>query len=118
MKKVYITVLSLILLTSCMSDDKYEGYNEDPKNPTQVDAAFLFNSATLSLVDQMTSTNVNTNIFRMLGQYWTETTYVDEANYDFTTRNIPQNHWSEMYRDVLLDLSDAKNRVMSDGDLT
>jgi hypothetical protein len=33
-----------------------------------------------SLVDQMTSTNVNTNIFRMLGQHWTETTYVDEAN--------------------------------------
>jgi hypothetical protein len=31
----------------------------------------------------MTSTNVNTNIFRMLGQHWTETTYVDEANYDF-----------------------------------
>jgi hypothetical protein len=27
----------------------------------------------------MTSTNVNTNIFRMLGQHWTETTYVDEA---------------------------------------
>jgi hypothetical protein len=39
-------------------------------------------------IDQMTSTNVNTNIFRMLGQHWTETTYVDEANYDFNTRNI------------------------------
>jgi autotransporter adhesin len=23
----------------------------------------------------------------MLGQHWTETTYVDEANYDFNTRN-------------------------------
>jgi hypothetical protein len=53
----------------------------------------------------MTSTNVNTNIFRMLGQHWTETTYVDEANYDFNTRNITNAHWSEMYRDVILDLS-------------
>lgn len=118
MKKIFITVFTLILLTSCMSDDKYENYNKDPKNPTQVEAGFLFNSATLSLVDQMTSTNVNTNIYRLLGQYWTETTYTDEANYDFTTRNIPQNHWSEMYRDVLLDLTDAKNVVMADADLS
>jgi hypothetical protein len=41
----------------------------------------------------------------MLGQHWTETTYVDEANYDFNTRNITNAHWSEIYRDVLLDLS-------------
>ena len=101
-----------------MSDDKYEDYNRDPKNPTQVDAGFLFNNALKSLVDQMTSTNVNLNIYRMLAQYWTETTYVDEANYDFNTRNIPQNHWSEMYRDVLLDLTDAQVIVMSDTDLS
>jgi hypothetical protein len=53
----------------------------------------------------------------MLGQHWTETTYVDEANYDFNTRNITNAHWSEIYRDVLLDLStskintDANNRL-------
>jgi hypothetical protein len=52
----------------------------------------------------------------MLGQHWTETTYVDEANYDFNTRNITNAHWSEIYRDVL-DLStskintDANNRL-------
>jgi hypothetical protein len=72
---------------------------------------FLYNNATKSLVDQMTSTNVNTNIFRMLGQHWTETTYVDEANYDFNTRNITNAHWSEMYRDVILDLSTAKTNT-------
>jgi hypothetical protein len=33
---------------------------------------------------------------------------VDEANYDFNTRNITNSHWSEMYRDVILDLSTAK----------
>jgi hypothetical protein len=51
----------------------------------------------------MTSTNVNTNILEWT--HWTETTYVDEANYDFNTRNITNAHWSEIYRDVLLDLS-------------
>ncbi len=115
MKKVILTTLTIFtLLVSCQSDDQYEEKNRDPKNPTQVSAEFLFNNATKSLVDQMTSTNVNTNIFRMLGQHWTETTYVDEANYDFNTRNIPQNHWSEMYRDVLLDLSTAKTNTDAD----
>jgi hypothetical protein len=118
MKKILITVLSIIALVSCQSDDAYENLNRDPKNPTQVDAGFLFNAATKSLYDQMTSTNVNTNIFRMLGQHWTETTYTDEANYDFNTRNIPANHWSEMYRDVLLDLTTAKEVVSADANLT
>jgi hypothetical protein len=54
----------------------------------------------------------------MLGQHWTETTYVDEANYDFNTRNIPQNHWSEMYRDVLLDLATAKANTDADASLS
>lgn len=115
MKKVILTTLTIFsLLVSCQSDEQYEEKNRDPKNPTQVSAEFLFNSATKSLFDQMTSTNVNTNIFRMLGQHWTETTYVDEANYDFNTRNIPQNHWSEMYRDVLLDLATAKTNTDAD----
>lgn len=109
MKKIILTTLTIItLMASCQSDDQYEDKNRDPKNPTQVSSDFLFNAATKSLFDQMTSTNVNTNIFRMLGQHWTETTYIDEANYDFNTRNIPQNHWSEMYRDVLSDLATAK----------
>jgi hypothetical protein len=117
MKKIILTTLTIIsLMTSCQSDEQYEEKNRDPKNPTQVSSDFLFNSATKSLFDQMTSTNVNTNIFRMLGQHWTETTYVDEANYDFNTRNIPQNHWSEMYRDVLADLASAKTN--NDADLT
>jgi len=118
MKKILLTVLSLIALVSCQSDDTYENLNRDPKNPTQVDASFLFNSATKSLYDQMTSTSVNLNVYRMLGQHWTETTYVDEANYDFNTRNITAGHWSEMYRDVLLDLKTAKEVVSAAPDLS
>ncbi len=115
MKKLLLTTMSIILLASCQSDDQYDDLNRDPNRPTQVAAEFLYNSATKSLVDQMTSTNVNSNIFRMLGQHWTETTYTDEANYDFTNRNIPQSHWSEMYRDVLLDLKTAKSNVSASG---
>lgn len=118
MKKIILTVFTFAALVSCQSDKAYEDLNRDPKNPTQVEADFLFNAATKSLYDQMTSTNVNTNVFRMLGQHWTETTYIDEANYDFNGRNITQNHWSEMYRDVLLDLETARANTNNDGDLT
>jgi hypothetical protein len=118
MKKIIITALSVFAFISCQTDDQYENNNRDPKNPTQVKADFLFNSATKSLFDQMTSTNVNSNIYRLLGQHWTETTYVDEANYDFNTRSITGAHWDEMYRDVLLDLNTAKTIVNADSKLS
>jgi len=118
MRNKLLTILSLILIISCQTDEVYENLNRDPKNPTQVDAGFLYNAAVKSLYDQMTSTNVKRNIFRMLGQHWTETTYVDEANYDFNNRNIPANHWSEMYRNVLLDLKTASEVVSADEGLS
>ncbi len=40
-------------------------------------------------------------------QYWQETTYVDESNYDQNTRTIPDNHWTIMYSDVLMNLKKA-----------
>lgn len=118
MKNIIVTFISCIVLSSCMSDSRYEDLNRDPKNPTQVSADFLFNSALKSLSDQMTSTNVNDNVFRLLAQYWTETQYIDEANYDLNGRNITQRHWSEIYRDVLLDLKTAKENVMEDEELS
>ena len=118
MKKIIIIVLTIAFVVSCQTDKQYEYLNRDPKNPTQVQAEFLFNAATKSLYDQMTSTNVNVNIYRLLAQYWTETTYTDEANYDFNGRNITQTHWSEMYRDVLLDLKTAKENVDADSGLS
>lgn len=116
MKKIFITIFSYILLSSCISDDRYEEYNQNAKSPTEANADFLFNASMRSLVDQMTETNVNRNVFRLLAQYWTQTTYIDESNFDLTRRTIPQYHWSEMYGDVLFDLETAKEYVMSDDD--
>ncbi|WP_417358984.1 SusD/RagB family nutrient-binding outer membrane lipoprotein [Galbibacter sp.] len=115
MKKIVVSILTIALvLSSCQSDDKYESYNQDNKNPQNVASGALFTSATKSLFDQMTSTNVNLNVFRLLAQYWTETTYIDEANYDLNGRNITQNHWGIIYRNVLWDLKDASQRVLDD----
>ena len=112
--KKYFILISALIIASCASDEAYEGLNNDPNKPTDISAEALFTSSTKSLFDQMESTNVNTNVFRLFAQYWTETTYIDEANYDLVTRNITGTHFSELYRDVLYDLKDAKSKVTSD----
>ena len=114
-KKKILILFAVSLLFSGCSNEEYEELNRDPNYPTQVSAEQLFTSATKSLFDQIESTNVNRNVFRLFAQYWTETTYVDEANYDLTNRRIPENHWSELYRDVLFDLADAKTIAIANG---
>jgi hypothetical protein len=106
MKKIILILSVFTLILSC-SDD-ITGLNEDTKNPTIVPAEFLFTNAQKALVDQMVNTSVNTNVFRLFVQQWTETTYTDESNYDITTRTIPDNHWTIIYRDVLKDLKESK----------
>ena len=59
----------------------------------------------------MMSTNVNDNIFRLLNQYWTETVYTDESNYDLVTRTIPEQHWQYLYKDVLKDLDQSAKNI-------
>lgn len=114
MKKYLVTIVALVTLWSCQTDEQYEDLNVDPKNPVEVSADFLFTSATVSLADQMASPNVNVNIFRFIGQYLTATTYLDEPNFDLNNRNIPQNHWGILYREVIFDLQNAKANVEAD----
>ncbi len=116
MKNFIIIILSFVLLFSC-SDEDYANLNVDPNNPASATPEALFVSSTKSLFDQMESTNVNRNVFRLFSQYWTETTYTDEANYDLNNRNITGNHWSELYRDVLYDLQDARMQLEENTDI-
>jgi hypothetical protein len=106
MKRYYIIIILTLLFSTACEDDFY-GLNEDIKNPPEVPGESLFTSAQKSMVDQMVSTNVNYNPTRFLSQYWTSTTYTDEPNYDFVTRNIPEQHWSELYRKTLKNLDEA-----------
>src|SRR4030095_11732212 len=92
--------------------------NVDKKNPPSVPGDALFTSAQKNLVDQMVQTNVNFNIFRLFVQHWTEATYVDEANYDLTTRNISQQHWDELYRRTLANFKEAAKNISEEEAIT
>ncbi len=112
MKKILLLISFIALTVSC-SDD-ITGLNADIKSPTTTEAAFLFTNAQKNLVDQMVSTSVNVNVFRLFSQYWTETTYPDESQYDVATRSIPDNHFRALYRDVLRDLQESKMLLQQD----
>src|SRR3954471_19887024 len=112
MKKLIIAFLPLLLVVSCKKD--LSSLNIDPKNPAVVPSSSLFTGAQKTLTDLLTSSNVNTNIFRLIDQYWTETTYTDESNYDLTTRQIPRQVWNGLYRDVLANFEQAKKVAQTD----
>lgn len=106
MNKIYYILIMVLVLSSC--DKKFQDLNTDPKNPSSVPSETLFTSAQKQMGDQVASTSVNFNNFKLWSQYFTETTYTDESNYDVITRNVPDNAWTEWYRDVISDLTQAK----------
>ncbi|RYZ49478.1 MAG: SusD/RagB family nutrient-binding outer membrane lipoprotein, partial [Chitinophagaceae bacterium] len=116
MKKYLIIVsTSLLFFASCTKD--ISRFNEQTKSPSNVPPATLFSNAVRTLTDGLASSNVNTNVFRLVVQHWATTTYQDEPNYDFTTRNIPQAWWARLYRDVLVDLKEAQRLIPSDASI-
>ena len=111
MKKILFLLLLTGLAYSC--DKDFGDLNVDKKNPAAVPPGPLFSYAQKELVDVMTTPNVNVGIFRLLSQYWTETTYTDESNYDLATRNIPQNFWNTLYPNVLNNLKECQRLIPS-----
>ncbi|CAM3297959.1 SusD/RagB family nutrient-binding outer membrane lipoprotein [Aequorivita lipolytica] len=117
MKKLILILTAAVFAASC--SDSLEDLNQNIKDPTAVSGESLFASAEKQLADQITTPNVNLNNLRLWTQQWQETTYPDESNYDQATRPIPDNHWREMYRDVLRDLKEASiNIAATDNDIS
>ncbi|MEP5341333.1 MAG: SusD/RagB family nutrient-binding outer membrane lipoprotein [Algibacter sp.] len=109
MKKYIIIVLLALITQSCTKD--LEELNVNKKDFATTTDASLFTSAQYKLFNQITETSVNENIFRLIVQNWTETTYTDETNYDLKTRNIDEFHWETLYRDVLKNFKESKSLV-------
>jgi hypothetical protein len=112
MKKIIIAILPILFLAACTKD--LTSLNIDPKNPASVPSYTLFTNAQKTLASTLASSNVNLNIKRLIVQYWTETTYTDESNYDLNTRQIPQGLWNTLYRDVLRDFKESKMLIPTD----
>jgi hypothetical protein len=120
MMKNIIILLIIGFFVSC-STDNFEELNTDKKRPSAIPAEPLFTNSTINLIDLMSECSVNSNVFRLYSQYWAQTTYPDESQYNMVTRNIPDNIFTTMYRDVLRDLSECttilnSQELTNDGD--
>lgn len=114
MKKLILILTAAVMTVSC--SDNLEDLNQNIKDPTAVSGESLFASAQKQLADQFTTPNVNLNNNRLWVQHLQEATYTDESNYDQVTRAIPDNHWREMYRDVLKNLDEASQIIAANED--
>ncbi|HET8737833.1 MAG TPA: SusD/RagB family nutrient-binding outer membrane lipoprotein [Pricia sp.] len=108
MKKQIFFLITVALVVSC-SD--FGDMNQDPKQATAVPPETVYANANKELVDLMTESSVNINIFRFFAQTWTSTTYTDEPNYDLKVRDQPGAHWDNSYRDILKDLDEARKII-------
>ena len=107
-KKILVIIFLLGILFSCT--DNFEEMNTNTKNPQEVTSEVLVTNAQIELADQVSSTNVNDNIWKLMAQYWTERSYRDEANYNIINRAIPDNMF-QVYYAILKDLKDASEII-------
>lgn len=107
--KYFAILFTLILgISACELPD-----NVDPKNATEVPIGTIYTSAQVEFVNVVDDVNVNINVFRLLMQYWQETTYFDEARYLYQDRKIPDGYADQFYRFVLMDFKEARTLINS-----
>lgn len=102
---ILLWVSGIMINASCK---KFDNANNNTKVNTQATPDALFLSATKNLSDIVTSTNQSYNPFRLWAQYWTETTYTNEVNYNIVNGGIADNWFSVLYVLTLQNYDAAK----------
>lgn len=115
MKKLIILLVYLspvVFFSNCRKN--MDDLNVNQKLPSSVPGDMLFSNAQKNFSDILTTPNVNNNVFEFIVQYWAATTYPQESRYDLGNRNIPQNWWTIIYRDVLKDLDESQRLIRAE----
>ncbi|MDR6762442.1 hypothetical protein J2Y38_002653 [Flavobacterium sp. 2755] len=107
MKKIFAILTIGLSMTACVNED----INTDPNSAYTTVPGSLITYAQKELSDYTNTPSVNENNFRLTMQYWQETTYVNESNYDFTNRNVSNQIFSDNYVNVLNNLGQAKKII-------
>jgi hypothetical protein len=106
------TIVAVLWFSGC--DDVFEKYNTDQRKPEEVPAGYLFSNALRSVADNHGSTARELNNWKLFAQYWTLTTYLNEANYDVVFRNVASNMYSMYYRNILANLHEARKIMLTE----
>jgi hypothetical protein len=95
----------LVLLSGCAKH--VSKLNVDPKNPSTIPYAALFTHGQWQLSSLLNTADYNFNPMNFFEQYWQETTYLNESQYDIFYRGIPDADWNVLYLNVLENLVQA-----------
>jgi hypothetical protein len=106
MRKIVLIIFLTAVFVSC--DDRLEEMNKPTKDAVEVPAEPLFTNGLNEMFYMMNNSDVNVNVFRLYAQYWAQTTYPDESQYNMVARRNPDLFWRRGYRDALQDLEEAK----------
>jgi len=106
MKKLLFAASAALAITSCTGD--LTDLNANGKAPEKVPAGALFANATMGYYDFVSVQNVNQNNLRLWSQQLTQTTYVDESNFELTERDVNGSSYTRMYTTVIRDCEEAR----------
>lgn len=98
-------LILVIALASCTGD--FEDFNTDSKKPVEVPPGNLLSYAQKALADQNFNTSREQNNFNLFAQYFAQTTYTNESNYDVLTRNVGNNLFDAYYTKILSNIRQA-----------
>lgn len=118
MRKILTSIMAVgvvFFTTSC--EDNLSDLNIDPKQPVEVPAEVLFTYGQFNLVKQLVNADYNHNVDRFWANFLTQTTYIQEASYDASNRDVGGSIWDNIYTECLFELADAK-RILRAEELT
>lgn len=110
MKKIIASLILVSLFQSC-DKDALTATNNDPNSYYTTVPSTLVTYAEKQLTDYMNTPSVNINNLRLTMQYWQETTYTDESQYNFVPRTVTDNVWNYLYVRTLKNLDQSKKLV-------
>lgn len=112
MRKIIIVIFFTGVFLSC--NDRLDEMNKPTKAAVEVPAETLFSNGLNEMFYMMNNSDANVNVFRLYAQYWAQTTYPDESQYNMVSRRNPDNFWRRGYRDALQDLQEARRLTEQD----
>jgi hypothetical protein len=111
MKKLKHPILFAFLALCLNSCDNVSDLNEDTKAYVTPVPEALMTSAQEQYAIFLNNASANRNNFRLYAQQWSAVAYPDESRYEMVARNLGNANWQLLYRDVLKDLVDAKQKI-------
>jgi len=103
-KFILSTTFALAIFTSCESDTSL--LNNDKKHFSEIPSSSLLSMGQYQSFYYLDVPNATD--FRFFVQYWSETTYTDNSNYNLVTDRLSEKLFNKLYVEVLNNFNQAK----------